>query len=142
MVRRDEQLAIVFVWCRACVIRAEPVQGTNMGEAKTSFGRKLKCVRSAALSSRSLPTRTNATSQSNAGALTCAGNECCCHGRGRVSCLLEFFDDEVALRGDDIAADPAANDVANTLRDARLALHQGMQIVSVEHQQARARDAR
>src|SRR5262249_57150141 len=52
----------------------------------------------------------------------------------------ESLDHEVALGRDDIASDPAANNLANALGDPRLAFHQGMEVVGVQHQEAGSRD--
>src|SRR6476646_8553021 len=55
--------------------------------------------------------------------------------------LLKFFADHVALGRDDIAPDPTAYDLANALRNARLAIHKGVEVVGVQHQQTRPRDS-
>src|SRR5262249_49080775 len=53
--------------------------------------------------------------------------------------VLDLLDHNVAAGRNDVAADPAAHDLADPFGDARLAFHQGMQIVGVEHQEPRAR---
>src|SRR5215470_20230365 len=53
--------------------------------------------------------------------------------------VLDLLDHDVAARRDDVAAEPAARHFADALGNTRLALHQGMQIVGIEHQEARAR---
>jgi len=54
-------------------------------------------------------------------------------------CFLEFFEDEVAFRGD-VAAQSAAGHFTDTLCDAGLPIHEDMEIVGIEHEQARSGD--
>src|SRR5689334_21987204 len=53
--------------------------------------------------------------------------------------ILELLGHHVASGRYNVAADSAAHDLAYAFGDARLALHQGMQIVGVKHQKPRAR---
>ena len=52
-------------------------------------------------------------------------------------CFLEFFDDKVAFRVA-VAAQSAASHFTNTLCDAGLPIHEDVEIVGVEHEQARS----
>src|SRR5689334_5278288 len=54
--------------------------------------------------------------------------------------LVELFDNKVALPRDHIAAHPGARHFTNMLRDAGLAIHQHVQIVSIQHEKARSCD--
>ena len=50
--------------------------------------------------------------------------------------FFELFDHQIAFARDHVAAQPSASHFADTLRDARFALHEDVQIVGIEHEQA------
>ena len=54
--------------------------------------------------------------------------------------FFEFFDDQIAFARDHIFAQPSASHFADMLRDARFPLHEHVQIVGIEHEQARSRE--
>jgi hypothetical protein len=47
--------------------------------------------------------------------------------------LLQLFADDVSVRGEDVAPKAMANHLVDAFRDARLAVHESVEIVGVEH---------
>ena len=54
--------------------------------------------------------------------------------------VLEFFDNKVAFRGNAVATQSGASHFTDALCDARLPIHQDVEIVGIKHQQARSGD--
>jgi hypothetical protein len=62
-----------------------------------------------------------------------------CRWLNRV-CILEFFGDKIAFWADHVAAQAAASHFVDALGDARLPIHEHVEIVGIEHEKARSGD--
>ena len=54
---------------------------------------------------------------------------------------IEFFDNKVAFRGDAVATQSGPSHLTDALCDARLPIHEDVEIVGIKHQQARSGDS-